>query len=641
MSIVMKGTMTTKTKVTGLTALLRRFEVAALLPSLAASLLACSGDGKPISEDFESRTQDLCAASGACLATTDSGNFGIWPNGVIKYEFIGGDAGFKNMVRAAMDDWEALSNQVIDFQLGTTGARVRIRPPDAAANGGGAASGFDACGSGCEVALNSSNVYHELGHVIGLKHEIQRYDRRHYVVIHDTQHCAPGSRGCDSVTNMMPTVCDDAANVARTSSSTAIGMFGPYDFKSTMQYGPTHPDFTRWDGSPIIAGAACDTVGELPVAPQCLNEDCMGANCDGSLGRCPTCVACPKTQPGGFPTRGDAAAVVEMYQKSSRWKVFKRATEELTFGISAMVPFMSAWQGGTFLNANRSIAAAAYPSGTIVMYIVGSDGHVWQKQKTAVFGDWSDLGALPGTGSISDPAAVSWANGRIDVVVRRGTVLYIKTFNGAWSTWQSIGTPASSPASSPAIASWGANRLDVFVRGSNNQLYWRKCTANCVGSAGTWSAWSAIPGGTFRGKPTAVGRETGVVDVFVHGMDGNLWGVENNNDTWGGFYLANAGGTLKWDANCPDCSSPAVMSRGAGKLDVIIRGLDDQMWITSWENPASTWTGYSPIGGILTSSPTGIGKARPTDRIDTFAVMAEERQAGVFVYDAWWKEYTE
>jgi len=82
------------------------------------------------------------------------------------------------------------------------------------------------------------------------------------------------------------------------------------------------------------------------------------------------------------------------------------------------------------------------------------------------------------------------------------------------------------------------------------------------------------------------------------------------------------------------------MSRGPGKLDVIVRGTDDQMWITSWASPATSWSSYTAIGGVLTSSPTGIGKARSTDRIDTLAVMGEQRQAGVTVYGPWWKEYT-
>jgi hypothetical protein len=276
--------------------------------------------------------------------------------------------------------------------------------------------------------------------------------------------------------------------------------------------------------------------------------------------------------------------------------------------------------------------------------VTGSDSHVWEKGKFgSSFSTWWDRGIPGGSGTVSDPAVVSWGNGRLDVVVRRGSTLYIKSWadGSPWTAWQSLGAPASTPSSAPAISSWGPNRLDVFVRGADNKLYWRKCSANCVGNAGTWSAWTQIPGGTFRGKPTAVSRSAGVIDVFVHALDGTLWGVINYDDSWTSYYLANGSLSIKWDPNCPDCSSPAVMARGPLSLDIVVRGLDNQMLMTSWASPATTWSSYKPLGGVLTSSPTGTSTVRTTDRIDLFGVMSEERQAGTVVYGPWWKQQTE
>ncbi len=630
----------------------KRLAAAALM--LAGALGASSACSAGVSDDvgvenLGEASQALCSlAPGQCTATSTTGNLGRWPGGLIKYQVVGGTATQRANIVKAMRDWEAVSDWIIRFspEAGTAShPQVRIT----VTAGGGAAPGFDTClGSPnniCDATMNESNAYHELGHIIGFKHEAQRFDRNRYI-----KYSIEGHTG-DPANPIIDTNCSDEFNVARTNSSSLIGMLGPFDYKSTMMYNVTHPDITRWDDTPLIAGTLCDAVGAASLPAQCSNADCTGANCNGSLGRCPTCAACTKAQPYGLPTKGDGAAVVEMYQNAAnpRWKVFKRAKDD----NGANKPFAYSLDGVSTIPSKRRLDAAAYPSGSIDIHVTGSNSRVWEKTKSgSSFSVWTDLGAIPGAGTVSDPASVSWGSGRLDIVVRRGSTIYIKTWVSGvgFGAWQSLGTPGSTPASSPAIASWGANRLDVFVRGTNNQLYWKKCTANCNGNSGTWSGWSAIAGGTLLGRPTAVGREPGVVDVFIHGMDHKLWGVEMINDSWSGFYLANNGGTLQWDASCPGgiaadqefhCSSPAVMSRGPGKLDVLIRGQDDQMWITSWASPAPSWTGYAALGGVLTSSPAGIAKARTTDRIDTFVLMAEEYDLSTVAYGPWWKEYTE
>src|SRR5207302_2625567 len=68
------------------------------------------------------------------------------------------------------------------------------------------------------------------------------------------------------------------------------------------------------------------------------------------------------------------------------------------------------------------------------------------------------------------PAATSWGNGRLDVLVR-GTDsalwhFWTTTGQGPWS-WEGNGVRLLGAAS---VVTWGTNRLDVFAHGSDNQL---------------------------------------------------------------------------------------------------------------------------------------------------------------------------
>src|SRR5262249_52760782 len=132
----------------------------------------------------------------------------------------------------------------------------------------------------------------------------------------------------------------------------------------------------------------------------------------------------------------------------------------------------------------------------------------------------------------------------------------------------------------PAITSWGPDRLDVFVRAVDNHVYHKKCTANCVGSSGEWSQWTVVGTGTFKGKPAAVARSGGKIDVFGHGMDDRLWSAhyeETSAPQWDGWRLLDTAPVLKWDASCPDCCSPAAGSRDGSTADAYVRGPDDSI----------------------------------------------------------------
>ena len=74
---------------------------------------------------------------------------------------------------------------------------------------------------------------------------------------------------------------------------------------------------------------------------------------------------------------------------------------------------------------------------------------------------WESLGGY----LTSDPSAVSWGNGRIDIFGRGAdNALWHKYFENGWSDWESLGGYLTS---GPDACSWAPGRLDLFVRGGD------------------------------------------------------------------------------------------------------------------------------------------------------------------------------
>jgi Repeat of unknown function (DUF346) len=96
-------------------------------------------------------------------------------------------------------------------------------------------------------------------------------------------------------------------------------------------------------------------------------------------------------------------------------------------------------------------------------------------------------------------------------------------------------------------------------------------------------------GGFLQGKPGAVSWAPGRLDVFVRGSDNQLW----HRFYQGGWSLWEPlGGVLT--------SDPAAVSWAPGRLDVFARGSDNQLWHRFYQGGWSLW---EPLGGVLNSAP--------------------------------------
>jgi hypothetical protein len=414
-------------------------------------------------------TAQTCTYFPACTDTSPACNpFGQWPLGTIYYKWTTGtEADYPNSeVRKAMNDWENLTDHIIRFQQTTVSdtadspTRVKIQ---VLTGSGGSMAGYNHANAkphhvATDAWLGVASAYHELGHLIGLTHEWQRNDRNKYVIIEQKQHCSPPGQGSCGADGYASTNCTDPNNTIRCSAQPPVGRGGPYDYESTMQYNVTHPDFTRWDQSPIVPNTACNGVSDGTLPPQCSNTSCMTTACS-PLGTgwtpptgfnlsyvCPTCNDCRKLQPTGLPTRDDAAAVVEMYESSffPSWKQFARTVND----DGTNTPYNNLISAGVKIAQKSSPAIETWEGGSLGIYVLADDQHLYQRYKTTVSPPaWSTSWIDHGCCFNSDPAVVSWASGRSDLVVRAtgtsGTIKIKSYTNGAWTGWGSLGTPTN------------------------------------------------------------------------------------------------------------------------------------------------------------------------------------------------------
>ena len=129
------------------------------------------------------------------------------------------------------------------------------------------------------------------------------------------------------------------------------------------------------------------------------------------------------------------------------------------------------------------------------------------------------------------------------------------------------------------MASWGVNRLDVFVEQPA-----RPC---CIGRTTARNGTRLrISGAAILGGPGAVARGADRLDIFVRGADNQLWQKAWNGGWMGYFPL---GGFLT--------SSPSASSWAPNRLDVFVRGSDNALYHKSWDG--IEWSAYERLGGNL------------------------------------------
>jgi hypothetical protein len=236
-------------------------------------------------------------------------------------------------------------------------------------------------------------------------------------------------------------------------------------------------------------------------------------------------------------------------------------------------------------NEVRAAAGPALHAGRRDVFWRTSAGRLAHRYRPAG-GSWTrklDLG-----GSLaSQPAAVSWKPGRIDVFARGtdDTLMHRWYRRGQWSRWESLGGTLTS---APAVASWEPGRLDVFTRAPNGALRHRFYV-----SGKGWSTWRRR-GGALTSSSAATPWAPGRIDVVARGTGAVLLHRSYvKGDGWSRWRTRGRGLT----------SRPAIAAPAPGMLDIAARRNGDDLRLKRYVR-GSGWSGWSSLGGHFASGPT-------------------------------------
>ncbi len=237
------------------------------------------------------------------------------------------------------------------------------------------------------------------------------------------------------------------------------------------------------------------------------------------------------------------------------------------------------------------------------VFVRGSDNQtIWHRWQTnGSWAAWESLG-IPTGGAQSAPSAVSWGVNRIDLFVLCGTNptnLCHKWFDGTWHSWESWGNPGMSLIYAPDAASMSSGTLEVFAVGSNQKIYQIRYYS---GSQHGWQ--QPFNDGTANSAVSAVSWGGNRLDVFVRGTDNQLY-QRTWSGSWGGW--SSLGGTLT--------TGPDASSWGVGEMDVVVASSGGVLWYRRYNNGWGTWQQFPD--GSTTVDPSGVSPA--ANRVDFFA----------------------
>jgi hypothetical protein len=242
-------------------------------------------------------------------------------------------------------------------------------------------------------------------------------------------------------------------------------------------------------------------------------------------------------------------------------------------------------------------------------------------------------------------ASAPLPNGQIRLF-GRGTdnVIDMQTFTGSgWNAWQPMGDFSTAPPTAVTLPGNSLAFFEIdtsgFIQGKyfNPVAGWRPrqtLTNSTIIIDPKTKTFSKIG---FQGKPTAIARASGVIDLFVRGTDAKLWHLKITSVDANGFVSGN------WEPtnSPPYVGTPSAVAGGPNELDVVAVGPDSignfsqtSLWHGFLHSGVWTWEDKGPpVGGPIRGNPTLVSWG-PT-RLDMF-VNGADQQLWHLWFDGGW-----
>jgi hypothetical protein len=245
--------------------------------------------------------------------------------------------------------------------------------------------------------------------------------------------------------------------------------------------------------------------------------------------------------------------------------------------VTATEPVFAGWtqaSSGLTLSTDPGAARVVTSGGVTQIHVLAADANNQIKRtiysdNTQTWSSWTNVPANANASTNRAPTATSWGQGRLDAfVIGIGDkqLWHYAEQDGnqllGGSGWEPQGSPSGGFSEAPSATSQGFGNL--FIAGADmNGVFWFKTWT----SAG-WSNWT-YSGGSGKGAPSAVSMYPGRVDVYVRGGDNNLWQYYAANDGSGGWEMRG-----HWYSQAATLSSgilkgsPSAASRDSSHVDI-------------------------------------------------------------------------
>src|SRR5271166_4914779 len=209
------------------------------------------------------------------------------------------------------------------------------------------------------------------------------------------------------------------------------------------------------------------------------------------------------------------------------------------------------------------------------IFVAGSDGQVWTAASGV--GVWRPLPGIQ-VGNTTPVAAASPVTDLLAIfVVDVNGKLQASSwapYLGGWTSWRQIGGVQLNPGAPVTAISRGYDQLELFVTDVNGNIQ----TTTVYPS---FSGWKSIGVAASGSTVTGVSRHPGQLDLFVV-LNQQVW-TQGSPSLSSGFnsnsWRPISGLTpAEWRG-----SAVTAVSRNLDKLDVFVIGLDHNLWTAAWE----------------------------------------------------------